>query len=201
MNALIQWLLSLYKKVSSKPTTPASPTTPTTAAPTASTTTTPRYSMRISKDGLDLIKYYESLRLNAYLDVKGVPTIGYGDTGPHVQMGQTITAAEAEQRLMKRLRDEFEPGVLKVLTRKPDQFEFDAMVSLAYNIGVGAFQKSTLVKKFNAGDIAGAADQFLVWTRAGNEHPRGLKRRRASERCLFLKWGIEAALTYGKTAA
>lgn len=190
MKELLQRIVALFKK-------PA----PQVPAPTPSVTQPIDREMHVSKDCIDIIKYYEGLRLNAYLDVKGVPTIGYGDTGPHVKMGQSITVDEAERRLMRRLREEFEPGVRAALTRVPEQFEFDAMVSLAYNIGVSAFRNSTLVKKFNAGDTNGAADQFLVWVRSGNEKPLGLKRRRATERCLFMKWGVDAALAYGKTAA
>ena len=72
--------------------------------------------LTVSQDGLNLIKHYEGLELNAYLDPVGIPTIGYGDTGPHVAMGQIITEAEAERRLRDRVEREFLPGVLGALT-------------------------------------------------------------------------------------
>ena len=67
-----------------------------------------------------------------------------------------------------------------------NQNQFDALVSLAYNIGTGAFNKSTLVKKLNAGDILGAADQFDVWVNAGGKRMQGRVNRRAKEKALFL---------------
>lgn len=133
---------------------------------------------------MTVIKHYEGLRLNAYRDPVGVVTIGYGDTGPHVQMGQTITEAEAERRLSDRLSNEFIPGVLACVTRSMKTCELDAMTSLAYNVGVGALAGSTLVRKFNAGEPT--ADEFLRWHYAGGKSLKGLRRRRAAERALFL---------------
>lgn len=137
---------------------------------------------RVSAAGLKVIKHFEGLRLEAYKDPVGVLTIGYGDTG-NVHPGQVITEVEAEARLKDRLAREFTPGVLSALTRDATQGELDAMVSLAYNVGVGAFRASTLVRKFNAGE--NAAGEFERWVYAGGKQLLGLKRRRAAERALF----------------
>ena len=140
----------------------------------------------VSDDCIRLIKHYEGVSLTAYRDPVGIPTIGFGETGPHVKMGMTITSEQAEQMLQRRLDNEFVPGVLSVLNREPLQCELDAMVSLAYNIGVGAFRKSTLVNMYNDGDVQGAADQFIRWDKAGGKSMLGLRRRRAAERMVFL---------------
>lgn len=150
-----------------------------------------------SKDGQELIRHYEGLRLTSYKDSVGVWTVGYGDTGPSVVEGVTITKAEADRRLAARLSREFEPGVRAALKQKPTQWQFDAMVSLAYNVGVKNFQGSTLVRKFNAGDAMGAADQFPLWQNAGGRSLKGLRRRRAAERAFFLGEGIAKSLQIG----
>ena len=151
----------------------------------------------MSPDGLAILRYFESCRLEAYWDADGkVWTIGWGDTGPDVVQGLRITQAEADERLQRRLAREFVPGVLAVLTRPATQAQFDAMVDLAYNIGVAAFQGSTLVRLFNAGDQAGAAEQFLRWNRSGGKVLLGLRRRRAADRARFLgASGAEAIKT------
>lgn len=141
----------------------------------------------MSPDGLAILQYFESCRLEAYWDADGkVWTIGWGDTGPDVVEGLRITQAEADQRLQRRLAREFVPGVLKALTRPASQAQLDAMVDLAYNIGVSAFQGSTLVRLFNDGDQAGAAEQFPRWNKSGGKVLLGLRRRRAADRARFL---------------
>lgn len=141
----------------------------------------------MSADGLAILRYFESCRLEAYWDADGkVWTIGWGDTGPDVVQGLCITQAEADQRLQRRLAHEFVPGVLNALTRPATQAQLDAMVDLAYNIGVEAFQGSTLVRLFNAGDQAGAAEQFPRWNKSGGKVLLGLRRRRAADRARFL---------------
>lgn len=141
----------------------------------------------MSPDGLAILQYFESCRLEAYWDADGkVWTIGWGDTGPDVVKGLRITQAEADQRLQRRLAREFVPGVLKALTRPVSQAQLDAMVDLAYNIGVSAFQGSTLVRLFNAGDQAGAAEQFPRWNKSGGKVLLGLRRRRAADSARFL---------------
>lgn len=151
----------------------------------------------MSPDGLAILKYFESCRLEAYWDADGkVWTIGWGDTGPDVVKGLRITQAEADARLQRRLACEFAPGVLAALTRPVTQAQIDAMVDLAYNIGVSAFQGSTLVRLFNAGDQAGVAEQFPRWNQSGGKVLLGLRRRRAADRARFLgASGAEAIKT------
>ncbi|WP_368641785.1 lysozyme [Castellaniella ginsengisoli] len=149
----------------------------------------------ISPDGMALIKHYEGCRLMAYRDAVGIWTIGYGDT-QNVQPGLTITQAEADQRLLSRLAAEFVPEVLAA-AGAPSQCQLDAMVSLAYNIGTGAFARSTLVRLFRGGDTAGAAAQFTRWDKAGGVSLRGLRRRRVAERALFDGKPLAVALQIG----
>lgn len=134
--------------------------------------------------------------MRAYRDIVGVWTIGYGDT-ENVTPGLVISLAEADQRLLRRVERDFLPGVLAALTRTPAQCQLDATVSLAYNVGVAAFRGSTLVRMFNDGDTQGAADQFPRWDKAGGQSIKGLRRRRAAERALFLGAGIDQALAEG----
>jgi lysozyme len=143
-----------------------------------------------------VIRHYEGCSLKAYQDIVGVWTIGYGDT-ENVNPGMVITQQEAEERLTRRLRREFEPGVRAVVNEPIQQGQFDAMVSLAYNIGVSAFANSTLVKLFNAGDVQLAADQFPRWDKAGGKSVKGLRRRRAAERALFLGANAAYAIAAG----
>jgi lysozyme len=117
--------------------------------------------MKTSEDGQKRLRDSEGLRLDAYKDRAGVWTIGYGDTG-HVKEGDRITAEEAERRFATRLVD-FEAIVVRAVTVPLRQGQFDALVSLAYNIGVGAFGSSRLVKAINANDIERAAQEFVQW--------------------------------------
>lgn len=143
----------------------------------------PETHRRISAEGLDLIKQFEGLRLKAYLCPAGVATIGYGSTGPHVRMGMTITEGEAEELLVRDVA-RFEKAVAAAAPKASDN-EFAAMTSLAFNIGEAAFARSTLLRRHNAGDKAGAADEFKRWVRAGGKVLPGLVRRRAAEAALY----------------
>jgi lysozyme len=143
--------------------------------------------------------YFENCVLRAYPDpaTGGAPwTIGWGDTGPDVVPGLVITQAEADARFARRLWREFEPGVLSSLKRTPTQAQFDAMVCLAYNIGLGNFQPSTLVRLFNR-RAHGVEDQFLRWDKAAGRVMLGLRRRRAAERALYLGATGEEAIKIG----
>ena len=171
MRNLIDWLLSLIRRPE--------------AAPVLST--------QISQDCLELIKHFEGCRLTAYRDPVGVLTIGFGDT-ENVREGMTISADEAEQRLLRRVARDFEPAVLSAIKTSMRQCELDAMVSLAYNIGAAAFRGSTLVRLFNAGDTHGASMQFSRWDKAGGQSLKGLRRRRAAERALFDGKPLDVAL-------
>ncbi len=146
--------------------------------------------MHISPSGIDLICNFEGKRLTAYDDGVGVWTIGFGTTvypnGIKVMKGDTCTEAQAKTYMAHDLK-KFEATVNNAVKIPLNQNQFDALVSLAYNIGTNAFSKSTLVKKLNANDIRGAADQFDVWVNAGGKRMQGLVNRRTVEKALFLK--------------
>lgn len=153
--------------------------------------------MNTGKDGIALMHYYEQCRLTAYPDpaTGGAPwTIGWGDTGPDVVPGLTITQLEADIRFAKRLAREFEPGVLDVLQQNPTQSQFDAFVSLAYNIGLTNFRASTALRKFNMGDFPAAATAILSWNKAAGKVMKGLQRRRWAEHKVFAGWTAPRAI-------
>lgn len=140
--------------------------------------------MKTSEAGRDLIKQFEGVRLNAYLDSGNIPTIGVGHI-QGVKMGDVITMEEADELLSQDLHSA-ETAVNNGVKVDITQNQFDAMTSLAFNIGNSAFTNSTLLRKLNAHDTATAADQFLVWNRAGGKVIQGLSNRRAAERKWFL---------------
>ena len=133
---------------------------------------------------IGLIKKWEGLRLTAYQCSAGVWTIGYGSTGPGIAKGVTWTQAQADKRLDDDLR-RFAGGVFAAVSRPATPAQLGAMISLAYNIGIGAFRSSTLLRKFNAGDVIGAGDQFLRWNRAGGKVIEGLTNRRRDELAVY----------------
>lgn len=149
--------------------------------------------MKTNAAGIALIKEFEGCRLKAYPDpaTGGEPwTIGYGLTSAAgiipVKRGLVITQAQADEYLVKSLA-KYEDAVSKALTKPPTPNQFAAMVSLCFNIGPGNFAKSSVVRKLNAGDVAGAANAFLLWNKAAGKVMAGLTRRREAERKLFLK--------------
>jgi lysozyme len=143
--------------------------------------------MKTNASALDLIKRNEGCKLTAYVCPAGKWTIGYGDTGPHVLPGLTITQEEAESLLANRLEREFEAGVLKLIGDTPTtEHQFSALVSLAYNIGLGALRRSTVLKRHCEGDYAGAAKAFAMWNQGGGRVLAGLVRRRKEEANLYL---------------
>lgn len=141
--------------------------------------------MKCGEKGLALIKQFESCKLEAYKCPAGILSIGYGSTD-HVYDGMRITMEEA----IRRLQDHLVPlevqieHLLKVPVTQP---QFDALCCLAYNIGIGAFEHSTLLKRLNAADKAGAAQEFLAWDKVHGAPCPGLTRRREAERALFLE--------------
>lgn len=145
--------------------------------------------MSLSQVGLNQICNFEGLRLSAYDDGVGVWSIGYGTTrypnGSRVQKGDTCTLEQAQAYMQHDLKI-FERAVNSAVKVPLKQNQFDALVSLTYNIGVGAFKNSTLLKMLNSGDYKGAANQFDVWINAGGNRLLGLVRRRAIEKKLFL---------------
>lgn len=165
--------------------------------------------MKTSTIGKRLIQTHEGCRLRAYKCPAGVWTIGYGHTGPDVGPRSVITMAEAEALLEKDLQ-KFENGVSSACAPiTPNQAEFDAMVSLAFNVGLANFRKSSVLRLFKKGNKAGAANAFGLWIKARNPRTRqlevlpGLVKRRAEEKDLFLTTptarSVERATSGSKT--
>ncbi|WP_151765994.1 lysozyme [Acinetobacter colistiniresistens] len=147
-------------------------------------------SKTISDVGIKLISSFEDLKLVSYLCPANVWTIGFGTTiypsGKKVKQGEKCTPQQANEYFAHDLK-RFEASVNNLVKVPLSQNQFDALVSLVYNIGSGNFASSTLLKKLNAKDYAGAADQFPRWNKAGGKVLNGLIRRRDAERALFLK--------------
>lgn len=141
----------------------------------------------ISTNGVKFIKQFEGFVNHAYKPVSDeiYYTIGYGHYGPDVRVGQTITEPQAEQLLANDLQ-RYVSGVASLVHVSLNQNQFDALVSFAYNVGVGALGKSTLLTKLNAGDYKGAALEFPKWVYgAGGLALQGLVNRRHAEQNLF----------------
>lgn len=135
----------------------------------------------------DLCRKWEGCRLEAYPDpgTGGDPwTIGYGATGAGIGPGVVWTQQEADKRLEQDV-SRFVDGVRDLLMQPATDNQLGAMASLAYNIGLGAFSGSTLLRMFNAGRIADAQKQFGVWVNAGGRRMQGLVNRRADEARVF----------------
>ncbi len=141
--------------------------------------------MKIGEQGLDLIRKYEGLRLKAYICPGGKLTIGYGHTGIDVKPGMTIDNAQADALLLKDV-ERFEKSVNDMVDVEMTQEMFDALVCFAFNLGAGSLKSSTLLKKLNANDKLGAAEEFLKWNKAQGKVLKGLTARRQGERTLFL---------------
>lgn len=148
--------------------------------------------MNISDEGLRLIKSFEGYHTKqpdgscvAYLCPAKVPTIGHGLT-EGVRIGMRMTAEEAEDALRKEIA-KHEAAVNRLVTVEINQNEFDAICSLCYNIGIGALSKSSVLKRLNKGDRAGAAASFALWNKGGGRVLNGLVARRAREAALFMK--------------
>lgn len=139
----------------------------------------------LSPAGAAAIRAYESCRLTAYLDTGGVPTIGWGHIGPEVHLGLTWTQAQADAAF---LRDTgWAQAAVRCDVAVPlTQGQFDALVSLVFNIGAGAFARSTLLRLLNQGNYRAAADEFPKWNRDNGQVVEGLSNRRAKERAMFL---------------
>lgn len=147
----------------------------------------------LSKKGFDFIKGWEALRLKAYLDGGGVWSIGWGHT-KGVREGLVITREDAEDFLIEDVWY-FETGVRDLVKVPLTQEQFDALVSFSFNVGLDQDEDdkaeglgdSTLLKKLNKGDYEGAADELPKWNKDNGKVVRGLTRRRAAERTLFLE--------------
>ena len=144
--------------------------------------------MKISNKGLELIKEFEGFSSVAYLCSAKKATIGYGNTfwedGTPVKIGDQISKERAET-LLKHVVDNFSVAVEVDIKIEVSQNQFDAMVSLAYNIGLGAFKNSTLLRQLNRGNFVGASQEFLRWDKSNGKPLLGLTRRREREKLLF----------------
>lgn len=136
------------------------------------------------KDGLALTEQFESCRLSAYQDLKGIWTIGWGHTGPEVIPGLTWSQDQADSQLAQDFALA-QACVNANVTVPISQAENDALVDLVFNIGRNAFRNSALLKLLNAGDVEGAAAQFDDWDHAEGKVVAGLLRRRQAETALF----------------
>ncbi len=147
---------------------------------------------RANAAALRLVKHYEGFRSYAYIDSSGYPVIGYGQTiirGRRVRMGQRISRAEADAELARELY-RIERIVRSRVKVRLNANQSAALTSLVYNAGTRVVTNSTLIRKLNAGNYAGAANEILRWNKAhqgGRLVPlAGLTRRRQAERRLFL---------------
>ncbi len=142
--------------------------------------------MTTSLNGQIFIQNHEGCRLLAYEDSGGVWTIGYGHTGPDVTQGLVWTQQQADDALQGDLGVP-EAIVNQTVTVPLNQNQFDALVSLVFNIGGGNFGKSTLLNLLNQKAYIGAAAQFLRWDKVDGLPVKGLFNRRTDERALFLE--------------
>lgn len=161
-----------------------------------------------SKQGLELIMFYEGCVLTAYQDSVGIWTIGYGHTGHDVYPGLSISKSRAIELLSQDLKG-FERLVNQNVTSNINQHQFDALVSFIYNVGPGqtgvkdglirlkSGTNSTLLRDVNTGRYDSAAKDFLVWNRAGGVVLNGLTKRRTSESILFSSGYLNFAQSYG----
>ena len=139
--------------------------------------------MKISAEGLDLIKHFEGLELEAYKCPAGVWTIGYGHT-KDVQEGDTWSESHADHMLEVEM-EEYENYIHDLVTCPLSQNQFDALVSWVYNLGSSNLQASTLLKRLNAGDYPDVPNQIKRWNKAGGKVLEGLVRRREAEASMF----------------
>ena len=147
-------------------------------------------SRSLGPSGEALIKSFEAYRSTAYPDEGGVPTIGWGHTGPDVTLYMAPCTISQAQAWFDQDTAHCVAVLDGVVPLSCTQNQFDACASLAYNIGTGAFLHSTLLAKLKAGDISGAAAQFAVWDMVDGAPSAGLLRRRQAEQALFNLYSI-----------
>ena len=145
---------------------------------------------QISPHGLAKLKQWEGLKTKAYKDAGGVWTIGYGHTAmagsPVPYQGQVITAAEAENILLKDLM-QYEAAVANNVNVKLNDNQFAALVSFTFNVGINAFKKSKLLKKLNNGNFDAVPTELMKWNKAGGKKLQGLVNRRRAEGYLWME--------------
>jgi lysozyme len=144
--------------------------------------------MRMTDEGLALIRHFEGYREKAYRDAVGVWTIGYGHTAmagpPVVRAGQVISRAEAADILARDVAV-FARGVSAAVNVPLSDQQFSALVSFAYNVGLRGFRTSRVLRAVNAGDFAAVPRHLNLWVKAGGRTLPGLVRRRAAEGAMF----------------
>jgi lysozyme len=147
--------------------------------------------MNPTEKSLEIIKKFEGISLTSYFDSNGIPTIGWGTTiyldvpgSPKVKMGESITAARADLLLSIAIK-EFSKQIDYVIYVQLTQNQFDALVSFVYNIGIGDFKNSEVLKLINSGDLDSVPDELLKWDHAAGKVSIGLLRRRHLEADLF----------------
>jgi len=150
--------------------------------------------MHVTEEGLALIRRFEGFRAEAYLCPAGVWTIGYGHTSaagpPKVKPGMRMSEPEARRVLADDV-ERFAHDVRAALTREVTPQQFSALVSFAYNVGSGAFRRSSVLKAVNAGDFAAVPERLSLWVKADGRTLGGLVRRRKAEGDLFAAGGTE----------
>lgn len=168
--------------------------------------------MKISSNGVQVMHYFEQCRLEAYPDpgsADGNPwTIGWGHTRPDVHEGLVWTQEQADAAFVADL-ETFERGVMGLVKPHLTQGQFDALVCFAYNVGLDidadtqaeGLGDSTLLRKVNVEDFAGAAAEFAKWNKNDGKVMRGLIRRRAAEKALFEGMNGDQAIAVGVAAA
>ena len=146
--------------------------------------------MKVSKQGLEVIKKHEGFRSKPYLCPAKIPTIGYGNTfypdGTKVTMQDKPLSKDMADLLLALIVKDFEHCVNKSVTSNVNQNQFDALVSFAYNLGCGSLKKSTLLKKVNADPCdPSILSEFMKWNKAGGKVLNGLTKRRHDEASLY----------------
>lgn len=139
--------------------------------------------MKISQKGIEFIEKLEGVRFEAYKDSGGIWTIGAGHTGG-VKEGDVATPEQVDQWLEEDLHGA-ETAINAYVKSPLNQNQFDALVSLVFNIGAGNFHNSTVLRLLNLHDYLGAGNAFLMWNKVNGKEITGLTSRRYAERTLF----------------
>lgn len=142
--------------------------------------------LRLSQNGIALVKQFEGYAATQYVDAAGKPTIGYGHLISKGESLEKLTEKEAEHLLKKDLQ-RAEQAVRKHVKVPLTQNQYDALVSFTYNLGEGNLKNSTLLRKLHMNDYQGAAQEFERWVYAGGKKLTGLEQRRTQEKALFLR--------------
>lgn len=143
--------------------------------------------MNISGNGIKFIANWEGKRNSIYIDAVGLPTIGIGHL---IKRGEVFPKIMTDKEVYDLFRKDvkyFETAINNLVKVKLNQNQFDALISFTFNVGIRAFQTSTLLKKLNIGDYIGTSQEFLRWDKANGKPLLGLTRRRTAEKELFLK--------------